>query len=82
MKPTLTVQCWIQTKMFLNTCETAIKKRFKLVRSHSATLNIMMGNYQKSFGKLNNTMEHQKLYGRYSEYAVLSIHTIGTTFYF
>ena len=45
-------------------------------------LNIkMIQNYQENFGKSKSTLEQQKLHGKLSEYAVLTIQTVSAAFY-
>ena len=41
----------------------------------------MIRNWQKNFGKLKSEMGHQKLHGKLSEYAVLTIQTVSAAFY-
>ena len=41
----------------------------------------MIRNYQKKFEKSKSKMEHQKLHGKLSEYAVLTIQTVSAAFY-
>ena len=54
----------------------------EIIKSLSTTLNIkMIRNYQKNFGKSKSEMEHQKLHGKLSEYAVLTIQTVSAAFY-
>ena len=53
----------------------------EIIRSRSTTLNIkIIRNYQKSFGKSKSAMEHQKLHGKLSEYAVLTFQTVSAAF--
>ena len=53
----------------------------KIIKSRSTTLNIkMIRNYQKNFGKSKRAMEHQKLFGKSSEYVVLAIQTVSAAF--
>ena len=40
----------------------------------------MIRNYQKNFGKSKRAMEHQKLFGKSSEYVVLAIQTVSAAF--
>ena len=41
----------------------------------------MILNYQNNFGKSKSTMEQQKLHGKFSTHAVLTIETVSTAFY-
>ena len=63
-----------------------VKQHLKIVsgviKSRSTTLNTkMIRNYQKNFGKSKSEMEHQKLHGKLSEYAVFTIQTVSAAFY-
>ena len=54
----------------------------EIIKSLSTTLNIKMTrNDQKNFGKSKSEMEHQKLHGKLSEYAVLAIQAVSAAFY-
>ena len=54
----------------------------EIIKSLSTTLNIkMIRNYQKNLGKSKIEIEHQKLHGKLSEYAVLTIQTASADFY-
>ena len=84
IKPTLTV-----TSLDINKNVTLahVKRHLKIVsgimKSRSATLNInMIRNYQKNFEKSKSAMEHQKLYGKLSEYVLLTTQTVILPFMF
>ena len=68
-------------KCYLGSCKTTLKIVSGIKKSRSTTLHIkMIRNYQKNFGKPKRAMEHQKLHGKLSEYAVLTIQTVSTAF--
>ena len=59
-----------------------LKIVLEIIKSRSTTLNIKMTrNYQNFFGKSKNTMDHQKLRGKISEYVVLTIQIVSAAFY-
>ena len=83
IKPTLTVTSLDVNK---NVTLAHVKQHLKIVseiiKSCSTTLYIkMIRNYQKNLEKSKSAVEHQKLYGKLSEYAVLIIETVSTAFY-
>ena len=54
----------------------------EIIKSRSTTLNKkVIRNYQNNFGKSKSTMEHQKLHGTLSDYAVLTIQTVSAAYY-
>ena len=66
--------------------QRVVKRHLKIVseiiKSCSTTLYIkMIRNYQKNLEKSKSAVEHQKLYGKLSEYAVLITETVSTAFY-
>ena len=59
-----------------------LKNVLGTLKSRSTILTIkMIRNYQKNFRKLKSAMENPKLYGKSSEYAVLTIATVSAAFY-
>ena len=69
-------------KRYLGLCETTFKNRFGNHKKSLNHLNIKMTrNYQNFFGKSKNTMDHQKLHGKISEYVVLTIQIVSAAFY-
>ena len=54
----------------------------KIIKSLSTTLNIKMTrNNQKNIEKSKSAMEHYKLYGKLSEYIVLTMQIVSAAFY-
>ena len=54
----------------------------KIIKSLSTTLNIKMTrNNQKNIEKSKSAMEHHKLYGKLSEYIVLTMQIESAAFY-
>ena len=54
----------------------------KIIKSLSTTLNIKMTrNNQKNIEKSKSAMEHHKLYGKLSEYIVLTMQIVSAAFY-
>ena len=83
IKPTLTVTSLDVNK---NVTLAHVKQHLKIVseiiKSRSTTLYIkMIRNYQNNLEKSKSAVEHQKLYGKLSEYVVLIIETVSTAFY-
>ena len=79
------IDCYI-VRCKQNFTLTHLKQHLKIVsgiiRSCSTTLNPkMMRNYQNNLGKSKSVIKQQKLHGKLSEYAVLTIQTIRVAFY-
>ena len=81
--PTLTVTSLdINKNVTLAHLKRHLKIVSEIIKSRSTTLNIKkIRNYLKNFGKSKSAMEHQKLHGKLSEYAVLTIQTVNAAFY-
>ena len=67
-------------ELFLNLLDKKqhLKIVSKIIKSRAIALIIeMIWSYQKNFGKSKSAMEHQKLHGKLSEYAILTIQTVS-----